>query len=164
VRRIIYSVIADLLDRFADFRYRRWRQGRSWIHGEAIAFYLLVVGTLLALGILAARAATRSSSVDVGLSYAPGSVTREVVTQTITRKGKTVRVIRHRTKAGGLVFETVSSRGITLVGPARTIRETRTRTVTTRDISTVTVTQPVTVIQPVTVTVFETVTVQPAPP
>jgi hypothetical protein len=168
VRRIIYSVIADLLDRFADFRYRRWSQGRSWIPGEAIAF-LLVVGTLLTLGILAATAATGSSSAYVGFSHAPNSVTREVVTQTITRNGKTLRVIRRRTKAGKVVFETVTSGGITLAGrsvtlPAHTIHETR--TVTTREIATVTASQPVTVtaIHSVTVTIVETVTEAPGPP
>jgi hypothetical protein len=152
--------IADLLDRFADFRSRRWRRGRLRISGEAITF-LLVVGTLLTLGILAATAVTRSSSAYVGVSYAPNSGTTEVVTQTITRKGKTLRVIRRRTKAGEVVFETVSGRGITLAGrsvtlPARTIHETR--TVTKHEITTVTA------IQPVTVTVFETVTVAPGPP
>lgn len=154
------NVIDDLLDRFADFRYRRWRRGRFWISGEAITL-LLVVGTLLTLGIFTATIATRSSSGDVGFSYAPNSVTGEVVTQMITREGKTVRVIRHRTKAGEVVFETVSGRGTTLPGrsvtlPARTIHETR--TVTTREIATVTA------IQPVTVTIVETVTEGPGPP
>lgn len=156
------DVIDDLLDRFAEFRYRRWRRGRFWISGEAITL-LLVVGTLLTLGIFTATIATRSSSGDVGLSYAPNSDTREAVTQMITREGKTVRVIRRRTKAGEVVFETVSGRGTTLPGrsvtlPARTVRDTRTLTVTTREITTVTA------IQPVTVTVFETVTVTPGPP
>jgi hypothetical protein len=165
---LVRNVIADLLDRFADFRDRRWRLGRLWISGEAITL-LLVVGTLLTLGIFAATAATGSSSAYVGFSHAPNSVTREVVTQTITRKGKTLRVIRRRTKAGKVVFETVTSGGITLAGrsvtlPARTIHETR--TVTTREIATVTAIQPVTVtaIQPVTVTIVETVTEAPGPP
>jgi hypothetical protein len=156
------NVIADLLDRFADFRDRRWRLGRLWISGEAITL-LLVVGTLLTLGIFTATIATRSSSGGVGFSDAHDSVTGGLVTQMITREGKTVRVIRHRTKAGEVVFETVSGRGTTLPGrsvtlPARTVRETRTLTVTTREITTVTA------IQPVTVTVFETVTVAPGPP
>jgi hypothetical protein len=169
---LVRNVIYDLLELFADFRYRRRRRGRFWRSGEAITF-LLVVGTLLTLGILAATAATRSSSGDVGFSYTPNSVTREVVTQTITREGKTLRVIRRRTKAGKVVVETVSSRGITLAGrsvtlPARTIHETRTVTTTVTAIQPVTVTaiQPVTVtaIQPVTVAIVETVTETPGPP
>jgi hypothetical protein len=124
---------------------------------------VLVVATLLTLGILAATAATPPSYVGVGSPFAPNSVTREVVTQMITGEVKTVRVIRRRTKTGQIVLETVSSAGTTLPGrsvtlPARTVRETRTRTVTTHEITTVTA------IQPVTVTVVETVTVEPGPP
>jgi hypothetical protein len=145
VRGIIYSVITDLLDRFDAFRYRRRARSRFWRAEQGIALVLLI-GTLLGAGVLVATAVTRSDRETpyVAQSNAArvSSFSRtEVVTETVKRQGRPVRLVRHR--PGTTVQDLVTL-------SARTVRETR--TVTTREVATVTA------IQPVTVTVFETVT------
>jgi hypothetical protein len=145
VRGIIYSVITDLLDRFDAFRYRRRARSRFWRAEQGIALVLLV-GTLLGAGVLVATAVTRSDRETpyVAQSNAArvSSFSRtEVVTETVKRQGRPVRLVRHR--PGTTVQDLVTL-------SARTVRETH--TVTTREVATVTA------IQPVTVTVFETVT------
>lgn len=67
-----------------------------------------------------------------------------MVTETVQRKGRTVRVVRRRAAA--------TVEGLTTL-PGPTVRETH--TVTVREVATVTA------IQPVTVTVFQTVTCKP---
>jgi hypothetical protein len=145
VRGIIYSVITDLLDRFDAFRYRRRARSRFWRAEQGIALVLLI-GTLLGAGVLVATAVTRSDRETpyVAQSNAArvSSFSRtEVVTETVKRQGRPVRLVRHR--PGTTVQDLVTL-------SARTVRETH--TVTTREVATVTA------IQPVTVTVFETVT------
>jgi hypothetical protein len=148
VRGIIYSVITDLLDRFDAFRYRRRARSRFWRAEQGIALVLLI-GTLLGAGVLVATAVTRSDRETpyVAQSNAArvSSFSRtEVVTETVKRQGRPVRLVRHR--PGTTVQDLVTL-------SARTVRETH--TVTTREVATVTA------IQPVTVTVFETVTCKP---
>ena len=148
MREIIYRVITDLLDRFDAFRYRRRAQSRFWRAHQGIALVLLI-GTLLGAGVLAATAVTRS---DGEMPYfAQSNAARvssfsrtEVVTETVKRQGRPVRLVRHR--PGRTVQDLVTL-------PTRTVREMH--TVTTREVATVTA------IQPVTVTVFETVTCKP---
>lgn len=147
MREIIYGVITDLLDRFDAFRYRRRAQSRFLRANQGIALVLLF-GTLLGGGVLAATAVTRSDGEN---PYIPqsnaarvSSFSRtEVITETVKRQGRPVRLLRHR--PGTTVQD--------LVTLPRTVRETH--TVTTREVATVTA------IQPVTVTVFETVTCKP---
>jgi len=148
VREIIYGVITDLLDRFDAFRYRRRAQSRFWRADQGIALVLLI-GTLLGAGVLAATAVTRSDSeipfIAQSNAARVSSFSRtEVVTETVKRQGRPVRLVRHR--PGRTVQDLVTL-------PARTVRETH--TVTRREVATVTA------IQPVTVTVFETVTCKP---
>jgi hypothetical protein len=134
-----------------------------------------LLGAALILGVLAATAATRK--VDTGsdnvraafrqVTSGPGST--EVVTQTIRRNGKTVRVIRYKKKPGRVILETTSGPVVTLPGhsvtlpgrsvtlPAVTVTNTRTKTVT--EVVTTTEIQP-----PVTVTEISTVTeTEPSP-
>jgi hypothetical protein len=148
VREIIHSVITDLLDRFDAFRYRRRAQSRFLRANQGIALVLLI-GTLLGFGVLAATAVTRSDNETPYIAQSNAarvsSFSRtEVVTETVKRQGGPVGLVRHR--PGTTVQDLVTL-------PARTVRETH--TVTTREVATVTA------IQPVTVTVFETVTCQP---
>jgi hypothetical protein len=148
VRESIHSVITDLLDRFDAFRYRRRAQSRFLRANQGIALVLLL-GTLLGGGVLAATAVTRSDSETPYIAQSNAarvsSFSRtDVVTETVKRQGRPVRLLRHR--PGTTVQDLVTL-------PARTVRETH--TVTTREVATVTA------IQPVTVTVFETVTCQP---
>jgi len=150
VREIIYSVISDLRDRFDAFRYRRRAQSRFLRANQGIALVLLI-GTLLGGGVLAATAVTRSDSETPFIAHSnaarvSSSSRTEVVTETVKRQGRVVRLVRHR--PGATVQDLVTL-------PARTVRETH--TVTTREVATVTA------IQPVTVTVFETVTCAPKP-
>ena len=145
MRGIIYSVITDLLDRFDAFRYRRRARSRFWRAEQGIALVLLI-GALLGAGVLVATAVTRSDRETpyVAQSNAArvSSFSRtEVVTETVKRQGRPVRLVRHR--PGTTVQDLVTL-------SARTVRETH--TVTTREVATVTA------IQSVTVTVFETVT------
>jgi hypothetical protein len=148
VRETIHRVITDLLDRFDAFRYRCRARSRFRRADQGIALVLLI-GTLLGAGVLAAKAVTRSDSETAHIAQSNAarvsSFSRtEVVTETVKRKGRPVRLVRHR--PGTTVQDLVTL-------PARTVRETH--TVTTREVATVTV------IQPVTVTVFETVTCKP---
>jgi hypothetical protein len=167
----------------------RWRLRTSRLGRSADGIIVLpLLGAVLVLGVFTATAATRgSSSPDTGSNLAAAITTGdlsgdvssgsgEVVTETITRKGKTVRVVRYRTKPGRVVLETVSGRSVTLPGNSVTVpgasvtspghtktvveteTETRTRTVTdtvtTQEIVTVTETQPGTTVV-VTTTVPE---------
>jgi hypothetical protein len=147
VREVISNVLNDLLNRFDAFRRRR-AQSRFYRAEQGIAF-ALVIAALLGVGVLAARAIERSAadSASVTLSNAArvsSSSRREVITETVKRQGRTVRLVRHR--PGTTVQETVTL-------PALTIRETH--TITRREVATVTA------IQQVTVTVRETVTCKP---
>jgi hypothetical protein len=78
-----------------------------------------------------------------------------VITKTVKRKGKTVRVVRRHAGDGSLVR--------TVPGAGRTVDTiVQMQTVTTKEIATVTDVQQVTVTAPPeTVTVFETVTCKP---
>ena len=148
MREIIYRVVTDLLDRFDAFRYRRRAQSRFLRANQGIALVLLI-GTLLGGGVLAARAVTSSDSETPYIAQSNAARVSsfshtEVVTETVKRQGGTVRLLRHR--PGTTVQDLVTL-------PARTVRATH--TVTTREVATVTA------IQPVTVTVFETVTCKP---
>ena len=148
MRETIYSLITDLRDRFSAFRYRRRAQSRFLRANQAIALVLLI-GTLLGGGVLAATAVTSSDSETPFIAQSNAarvsSFSRtEVVTETVKRQGGPVRLLRH--DPGRTVQDLVTL-------PARTVRETH--TVTTREVVTVTA------IQPVTVTVFETVTCKP---
>jgi hypothetical protein len=162
----VRNFIDELLDRFDDLKNWGWRQ-RGRVTAEGIVFSILL-GTLLTVGIVAAWAVTGS---DAETSYATPSttpvvspsVTNEVVTETIKRNGKAIRIVRRRTLPGDTVLETVPGRGTTLLGrsvtlPGRTVRETH--TVTTREVATVTQSVTVTV-QPETVTIIETVKCKP---
>jgi hypothetical protein len=170
------KAVDDLRIRSKDVRWsvRAGRLGRS---PDAIIVVPLL-GAALILGVLAATAATRQSSDGAGSDQVPaanrqvavtgGASSGEVVTQTIRRKGKTVRVVRYRKKPGHVVLETISGRAVTLPGnsitlPPVTVSHMRTQTVT--DVVTKTEVSTVTEIQPpVTVTVVETVTEsQPSP-
>lgn len=164
----VRNFIDELLDRFDDLKNWGGRRG-GWVTAQGIAFSILL-GTLLTVGIVAAWAVPGS---DVETSYTTPSTTplvsssntSEVVTETIKRNGKAIRIVHRRTLPGNTVLETVPGRGTTLQGrsvtlPARTVRETH--TVTTREVATVTETQSVTVtVQPETVTIIETVTCKP---
>jgi hypothetical protein len=146
--REIYSVITDLLDRFDAFRYRHRARSRFWRADQGIALVLLLIG-ILGVGVLAATAVTKPDSETPFIAQSNAarvsSFSRtEVVTETVTRQGRPVRLVRQR--PGRIVQDLVTL-------PARTVRETH--TVTTREVATVTA------IQPVTVTVFETVTCKP---
>ena len=148
MREIIYGVMTDLLDRFDVFRNRRRPQSRFLRVDQGIALVLLI-GILLGFGVLAARAVTGSDSETPYIAQSNAarvsSLSRtDVVTETVRRQGRTVRLVRPRSS-------TTVQDVVTL--PAHTIRETH--TVTTREVATVTA------IQPVTVTVFETVTCKP---
>ncbi len=154
LREVIHRVINNLLDRLDEFGSRRSARSRFWRANEGIAL-VLVVGTLLGLGLFAAAAVTSSDSQTANsarsgaqlTASSAGAVATEVVTETVKRKGETVRVIGHRRSRLGPTVQGV----VTL--PARTVRDTR--TVTTSEIATVTD------VQPVTVTVLETVTCKP---
>jgi hypothetical protein len=155
VREIISNVL-DRLDAFLDrlnaFRYHL-AQSRFYRADQGIAL-VLVVAILLVAGVLAATAVTRpdvetlsvaQSKVARVSSFSRGEVVTEVVTETVKRQGKTVRLVR-KVRLGTTVQDAVTL-------PTRTVRATH--TVTTREVVTVTA------IQPVTITVFETVTCKP---
>jgi hypothetical protein len=151
-REIISNVRYDLLDRFDAFRYRL-AQSRFYRADQGIAV-ALAIAALLGVGVLAATAIARSDSETPSVvpsnaarassASVSSSSRREVVTETVRRQGRTVRLVRQR--SGTTVQDVVTL-------PARTVRETH--TVTTREVATVTA------IQAVTVTVFETVTCKP---
>jgi hypothetical protein len=164
------KVVDDLRIRSKDLR---WSLPASRLRRSPDAIIVIpLLGAALILGVLAATAATHGSSDGQDSDLVPAAAravgitgdvnSGNVVTQTVTRKGKTVRIIRYRKKPGRVVLETTSGRAVTLPGnsitlPAVTVARTRTQTVTDvvtkTEISTVTETLP-----PVTVTVVETVT------
>jgi hypothetical protein len=158
------NVVDKLLDR-CDYLRRQWyrlrrRRSPDWI------LYSLALGVALALGVFTSVAVTRGAAPDSTVADSRDAlrlVTDDAVMRTITRKGKTRRVIRYRTKAGDAVYETVLGRERTLVLPGQTLRETRTE-VDTRTITrtiTKTATEIITVTQIETVTVTETVPTDP---
>jgi hypothetical protein len=164
------KVVDDLRIRSKDLR---WSLPASRLRRSPDAIIVIpLLGAALILGVLAATAATHGSSDSQDSDLVPAAAravgitgdvnSGNVVTQTVMRKGKTVRIIRYRKKPGRVVLETTSGRAVTLPGnsitlPAVTVARTRTQTVTDvvtkTEISTVTETLP-----PVTVTVVETVT------
>jgi hypothetical protein len=150
-------------------RLRASRLGRS---ADGIIVVPLL-GAVLILGVFTAAAATRAPS-DTG--SVRSSTTRhvsvsvaeaEVITETITRGGETIRIIRRtpgrvETISGRSVTlpgssVTVPGNAITLPGQTHTVVETKTRTRTVTDSVTTTVTETQ------TETVTETVT-EPGPP
>jgi hypothetical protein len=152
VREIISTGLNDLLDRLDALRYRL-AQSRFYKADQRIGF-ALATAALLGFGVLAATAVGRSGAEIPSVpppnagraSSSPmsSSSRTDVVTETVRRQGRTVRLVRPRSS-------TTVQDVVTL--PAHTIRETH--TVTTRDVATVTA------IQAVTVTVVETVTCKP---
>ena len=141
-------------------RLRSTRLGRS-------ADGLIVIpllGLALILGVFAATAATKSSDPPGEVPLSPAAnvseedTPPEVVTETIRRDGKTVRIVRYEQKPGRV--ETVSGRSVTLPvttpgSPVTTtVHDTRTHVVTVTD--EVTTTEVVTS----TETVTETITVE----
>lgn len=141
-------------------RLRSTRLGRS-------ADGLIVIpllGLALVLGVFAATAATKSSDPAGEVPLSPAAnvseedTPPEVVTETIRRDGKTVRIVRYEQRPGRV--ETVSGRSVTVpvespVSPVTTtVRDTRTHVVTVTD--EVTTTEVVTT----TETVTETITVE----
>jgi hypothetical protein len=148
----VRKVVDDLLERGDDLRWKVHELRDRAFLGPIIS--VLILGVALAVGLFVAIIATRGPSdytTAAGFRYAPGPVTGDVVTRTVARDGKTRRVIRYRTRKGGVVYK----RG-------RTLYETQTQVGTKTIASTVTQTATevitVTEIEPVTVTVVETVT------
>jgi hypothetical protein len=153
-----------VLSRIQEFRYRHEFANR-WLRNGAL---LVGAGFLFGLGIFAATGLDdRTTEV---IRYSPagagallstdtaGNKTAEVITETVRRKGKVVRLIRHR--RGNPVVRTLPGPGTTIRG-ALTVANSH--TVTTRVVNTVTVVQQVTVpAPPETVTVVETVTCKPS--
>jgi hypothetical protein len=159
----VSKVIAWLLARFEELRDRRASRSRLRRANQGVAF-VLVVGVLLGLGVLAAVTLTQtgaatfyltSSSAASPAASAPSSSDVSTVTVTkTTRRGDrhAVRkvVVRTVTDADG------STSGFVTL-PSNTIFQTR--TVTTREVATVTDVEEETVTAPPeTVTVIETVT------
>jgi hypothetical protein len=148
-------------------RLRSTRLGRS-------ADGLIVIpllGLALVLGVFAATAATKSSSPtgEVRVTPAANASDRgegEVVTETIRRKGKTVRVVRYEQKPGRVV--TVSGRSVTLPvtlpgsSATSTVHDTRTHVVTVTN--SVTTTEQVVVISTETEYITTTVEEDSEPP
>ena len=159
MREVVTKVIDDLLVRLDGLRPVREFTRRRWAEGSAM---VLVVGTLLGLGILAGTMVGQSKTENFAQSYRPGepsslaavdAATADVVTETVKRRGKTVRVVRDRRPRGAGDFVTLPARAVTVRDIA---------TVTDREVETVTAVQSVTVTTPpVTVTVFETITCKP---
>jgi hypothetical protein len=153
VRNYLLDGLDELLDRFDAFRYRA--ESRLKRADLRIA-YALVLGALLGAGVLAATTMASSDPETAfvvrpnaaRVSSSTGGI--EVVTETVGREGRTVRLVRTtrvvRERPGTTVRDVVTP-------PPRTIRETH--TVTTREVATVTA------IQEVTVTVVETVKCKP---
>jgi hypothetical protein len=152
------------------WRLRSTRLGRS--ADGIIVLPLLAIA--LVLGVFAATAATNASSTTPRSGSAPpasgtDATSDEVVTETITRKGKTLRIIRYKTKPGRVVVDTVSGRSVTipgrsvtvrgsavtLPGDTRTVHETRTVRETVTDVVTETEVVVSTETQFVTTTVDE---------
>jgi hypothetical protein len=169
--RVVSNLFDDLLDRWDRLRRRRYRPRLRG--ARSVTLYSLALGVALALGVFASLAASRASTDSTEADFRTGldSGTGETITQTITRNGKTQRVVRYRTKAGLIVYETLPGRQQTLLLPGQTFQETQTqvdtRTITKTVTDVVTVTEPpVTVTNTVTVieTVTQTVTEPASPP
>lgn len=172
-RGVLTAARGALAGQVAQLQAVRWRLRSTRLGRSADGLIVLpLLGLALILGVFAATAATKSSSPPgqspAALPAIGSETTGEVVTETVTRDGKTVRVVRYRKKPGRVVVETVKrrSRGpaITITGgvvtrPGRTETVVRTQTRTVRD--TVTVRDVVTETQVVTST--ETV-FDPGPP
>jgi hypothetical protein len=143
------------------WRLQNTRLGRS-ADGIIIVPLLLVA---LVLGVVAATAATRSSSPTGGSPVALPAVgsetTGEAVTETVVRDGETVRIVRR--KPGRVKVETVKGRSVTtpltiggdvvtLPGSTKTVVKTQTvtKTVTVEEVLTETqvVTSTETVVNP----------------
>jgi hypothetical protein len=159
VREIISNVRNYLLDRLDELLGRldafRYRAERRFHRADLRIAYALVLGALLGMGVLAATTVARSDPETTYVAQpraarVSSSSGSEVVTETVKRPGRTVRLVRTtrlvRERPGTTVRDVVTP-------PARTIRETH--TVTTREVATVTA------IEQVTVTVIETVTCKP---
>jgi hypothetical protein len=159
VREIISNVRNYLLDRLDELLGRldafRYRAERRFPRADLRIAYALVLGALLGMGVLAATTVARSDPETTYVAQpraarVSSSSGSEVVTETVKRPGRTVRLVRTtrlvRERPGTTVRDVVTP-------PARTIRETH--TVTTREVATVTA------IEQVTVTVIETVTCKP---
>jgi hypothetical protein len=152
----VRKVVDDLLERGDDLRWKVHELRDRAFLGPIIS--VLILGVALAVGLFVAIIATRGpsdSTAAAGFRYAPGPVTGDVVTRTVARDGKTRRVIRYRTRKGGVVYK-----------KGRTLYETQTQVGTKTIASTVTQTEAITVteIEPVTVTVVETVTERKSKP
>jgi hypothetical protein len=163
LREAIDEVITALLGALDNLRRRYEFDYGRWLRISALVFG---IGVLLSLGVLTAMAMTRPEGERVYVADSPGVTSSsaslvaqtQVVTQTVNRKGETVRVIRHRTTKGDVVLRTVTGPAATLQGAVVTVKDTR----TVRQVDTVTLVQEVTVqAPPVTVTVFETITCTP---
>jgi hypothetical protein len=140
-----------------EFAYR-------WLRNGAL---LIGAGFLFGLGIFAATGLDdrttevfrypRAGAGALLSTATAGSEIAEVVTETVRRKGKVVRLVRYR--RGHDVVRTLPGLGTT-IRSALTVANTR--TVTTQVVNTVTVVKQVTVPSPPdTVTVVETVTCMP---
>ena len=151
-----------MLSRIREFRYGHERVYR-WLRNGGL---LVGAGFLFGLGVFAAMGLddrtievirySRTGAATLATETA-GSETPEVITETVRRNGKVVRLIRYR--KGSRVTRTLAGPGTTIRG-AVTVADTQ--TVTTRVVNTVTVVQQVTVAGPPdTVTVVETVTCKP---
>ena len=173
VRWQLRTISNQLPDVFASLR---WRLRASRLGRSADGIIVVpLLGAVLVLGVFTATAATRGSS---GAGSDLASSTRqvvtgaivtesEVVTETIKRDGKTIRIVhrkpgrvetirgRTRTIPGGSV--TIPGGAVTLPGQTHTVVETETRTHTVTDTVTVQQTNTVTQTQTVTETVTETV-------
>ena len=157
MREIISNVRNYLLYRLDELRYRAKRRFHE---ADLRIAYALALGALLGAGVLAATTMASSGAETIHVaepgaaSFSSGS---EVVTETVKRQGRTVRLVHTTRIVRERLGTTVRGLGTTVRSfvtlPARTIRETH--TVTTREVATVTATQQV------TVTVFETVTCKP---
>jgi hypothetical protein len=168
MRAVISRVINDLLYRYDAFRDRRG-SGRFRRANERIAV-VLFMAALLSLGGLTAVTMTRPDGVTAHLpqlgedSASPSSAASaepiQIVTQTVQRNGKTVRLIRHRRSRGDAVLRTVAGRRTTVQASV-----TRREIVTVTDVEPVTVTGPLVTVTapPVTITVVETVTCKKPP-
>jgi hypothetical protein len=146
----VWKLVDKLLARGDDLRWKVHELRDHAFLGPIIS--VLILGVALAVGLFVAIIATRGpsdSTAAAGFRYAPGPVTGDVVTRTVARDGKTRRVIRYRTRKGGVVYNNGGNRDVTQT-------QVGTKTIA----STVTQTEVITVteFEPVTVTVVETVT------
>jgi hypothetical protein len=150
----------------------RWRLRSTHLGRSADGIIVIpLLGVALVLGVFAATAATKSSSPSGESRLTPAANASdtggasEVVTETIQRNGRTVRVVRYEQRPGRV--ETVSGRSvtvpITLPGSSftSTVHDTRTHVVTVTN--SVTTTEEVVVISTETVTTTVEEDQQPPP-